>query len=39
MVNINLPNRRGRSALGVVVSYVQARAALTLLKHPDVDVH
>ncbi|KAE8164944.1 ankyrin repeat-containing domain protein [Aspergillus tamarii] len=27
MVNINLPNRRGRSAL----------AALTLLKHPDVD--
>ncbi|OGM49256.1 ankyrin [Aspergillus bombycis] len=38
-VNINVPNKLGRTALGVAAWHAQARAALMLLQHPDVDVH
>ncbi|KAB8266383.1 ankyrin repeat-containing domain protein [Aspergillus minisclerotigenes] len=38
-LDINVPNTRGRTALGIAASHAQAEAALMLLQHPDVDVH
>lgn len=38
-LDINVPNNRGRTALGIAASHAQAEAALMLLQHPDIDVH
>ncbi|KAB8223347.1 ankyrin repeat-containing domain protein [Aspergillus novoparasiticus] len=38
-LDINVPNNRGRTALGIAASHAQTGAALMLLQHPDADVH